>query len=192
MNYEYYGYKSCLSSPNLEEARELLNGPNIRSYAAGDLRVKALELSNIVKSIDSRFEIFIFDHENPSKGTDDSLDKVELKFTYIEMNKEDGEFSVTIFDELIQISIPVLFTGTNIERVFFRLLIFIKKFSHQTGYLFYDPQADLLINPKLVNSLSYKHYLRLSLQIAKTSFKTRKRKSFHWLNTLKRIINKPF
>lgn len=192
MNYEYYGYKSGLSNPNLEEARELLNGPINRSNRAEDLRVKALKLADVIKSIDSRFEILIFDHENPSNGSGNSLDKVGLKFTYIEMNNEDGEFTVTIFDQLVQLSVPFLFTGTNIERVFFRLLIFIKKFSLETGYIFYDPQADLLIEPSLVNSLSDKHYLRLSRQITKTSFKSGKRKSLHWLRSLKRIISKPF
>jgi hypothetical protein len=192
MNYEYYGYKSSLSNPNLEEAMELLNGPVNRSNAVEDLRVKALELADVIKSIDPRFEILMFDHEHPSNGSRNSLDDVGLKFTHIEMNNEDGEFTVAIFDQLVQLSVPLLFTVTNIERVFFRILIFIKKFSLETGYIFYDPQADLLIEPSLVNSLSDKHYLRLSRQITKTSFKSGKRKSFHWLSSLKRIISKPF
>lgn len=194
MEYDYYGYKSKLTSPDLHEAREKVDSPITFSQTTKELRDKMFKLGNLIKNDEPGLEMSIFDYPIIEKDHGISVDDAKIKVNYIEMSTEKGDLSVTIFNDLIQISTPIRFDQIHAKKTFLRILNCMKSISSYNGFLFYDPQADEIIEPLKINDLDLATYYRVTnrLSTIPNDSPYNRRKWYGWLPTIKNLISKTF
>lgn len=160
MTYDYYGYKSILSTYSVKEAREKLDNPNNFSETTEELRTRKYELANLLKKCSPSFEILIFDYAEIARLRGISVREAQVKLNYIELSAKDGDLTIIILDDLIQFSVPLISNSTRLQQVFESLLILMKEISCYTGYIMYDPQSDEIFDPMKIESIPRVNYYR--------------------------------
>lgn len=151
MSYDLYCYRPTSETPNLAEARVLVESFNARETAerqtnSGDVREK---IADALVQRNSRFERF-----QPAAE----------EHNYIEVSSpEDDAFIVQfiIYNDHVFVTVPYWYKRDETGDAFSQLSGYLRLIREIAGFFVYDPQTETVFDPAQNIPLGHEHYDRV-------------------------------
>lgn len=165
MTYDIYCYKATSTKPDIDDAKEIVEGRNIEPPTSATAVLKIEIAKNLVK-FNPRLESVEFEFAEIAAVMDISVEEARKQFNHIELNTyvNDTVTQIRIFDNLVCISVPYWYTGKEAAHLFKNLNLYLKVIGKASGYYVYDPQTIQVFDPSAADLNGLHVYERISLK----------------------------
>ena len=180
MSYDIYCYKSKSIKPNIEEARAIIENEEKSFNISQEQEAIMEKIAESLIEYNPRLKRFKLDYDEIVKTRKISMDEAKRLFNYIELNPPDDDngIQITVDVDHVFITTPYWYEGDDAKNVFKVVSDYLKIIKKTTGYLVYDPQAEIVFDPEkneFDNLEGYENIVRDMSQLAQQAMKENKK-----------------
>ncbi len=184
MSYDLYCYRPVSDSPDVNEARRLVESFNAEEeemvQRPETIAGMKEQIAAALLQHNPRLQRFVLDYANIARSQNISEDEARDRYQHIELNSPEGEPAAQfdIHSDYVFVNTPYRYEGRKADDLFTVLSGYLRVIRDVAGYFVYDPQKDTAFDPAqtdLRDHSEYDHVIKQMPQmIAQLKAKARK------------------
>ena len=174
MSYDLYCYRPVSATPDVSEARVIVEGINA-AEEVGDSRATSSETRERITAAliehNPRLQRFRFDYAKIAESQRISEDEAHSRYQHAELNPPEGDLAIqlTVYDDHVLISVPYWYRGSQADQVFSHCSHYLRVIRKTAGFFAYDPQTDTVFDPENTELRDHRRYEEIVKELPKVA-----------------------